>query len=295
MSLAASPTFVAVACLLAGLLAVAVMAVVEFGAWILVTPGRRLTLPADDPHPGERIGIEVLDGVHLAGTWHGHPDAHGRTILLLHGLAEGRQMMRARADGIFARGWNVAVLDARAYGDSGGHHASFGGREVDDLRLWIDAVVARVGPSLRLAAWGRSMGAGVALRAAADDPRLRALVLEAPYVDLRRTAATLIRRYRIPAAGPLAALILRRARRLAGVSLHRPRPIDVAPRVAVPVLILRGTADVLVSGPETDRLASALGGPVERVDVEGARHSKIVDVGGPELIDRVGEFLDRAV
>ena len=139
------------------------------------------------------------------------------------------------------------------------------------------------------------MGAGVALRASADDPRLRALVLEAPYIDLHRTAATLIRRYRIPAAGPLAALVLRRARRLAGVSLHRPRPIDVAPRVTVPVLILRGTADALVSGPETDRLASALGGPVERVDVEGARHSKIVDVGGPGLIDRVGEFLDRAV
>ena len=293
MSLAASPTFVAVACLAAGLLAVVVMAVVEFGAWILVTPGRSLTLPADDPYPGEPIGVEAPDGVHLAGTWHGHPDAGGRTLLLLHGLAEGRQMMRARADGIFARGWNVAVLDARAYGDSGGHHASFGGREVDDLRLWIDAVAARVGPGLRLAAWGRSMGAGVALRAAADDPRLRALVLEAPYIDLHRTATTLIKRYRLPASGPLAALVLRRARRLAGVSLHRPRPIDIAPRVTVPVLILRGTADALVSGPETDLLASALGGPVERVDVEGARHSKIVDVGGPGLIDRVGEFLDR--
>src|SRR5205807_1642068 len=132
---------------------------------------------------------------------------------------------RARADGVFARGWNVAVLDARGYGDSGGHHASFGGREVDDLRAWVDAVAARVGPGLRLAAWGRSMGAGVALRASADDPRIRALV----------------------------------------------------------------------PGAETDRLASALGGPVERVDVEGARHSKIVDVGGPDLIARVGEFLDRSV
>ncbi len=295
MTLASSPTLIAVACLAVGLLAAALLAVVEFGAWILVTPGRSLALPADDPYPGEPVHVDAPDGVRLAGTWHAHPDAAGRTLLLLHGLAEGRLMMRARADGIYARGWNVGVLDARGYGDSGGHHASFGGREVADLRLWVDAIAARVGPTLRLAAWGRSMGAGVALRAAADDPRLRALVLEAPYTDLHRTAATVLRRYRIPGSHALATLVLRRARRLAGVSLHRPRPIDAAPRVTIPVLILRGTADALVSIAETDALASALAGPVDRIDVEGARHSKIVDLGGPELIERVGEFLDRAV
>jgi len=294
-----TPTAVGVAVgvggLVVGLLAVSVMAVVEFGAWILVTPGRPLALPADDPYPGEPIQTSASDGARLVGTWHGHPEADGRTLLLLHGLAEGRQMMRARADGIFARGWNVAVLDARAYGDSGGGLASFGGREVADLGLWVDAVARKVGPGLRLAVWGRSMGAAVALRAAADAPRVRALVLEAPYIDLHRTAATLIRRYGLPGSRPLAALVLRRAGRLAGVSLHRPRPIDVAPRVAVPALILRGTGDALVSESETSALAAALGGPVETVAVPSARHSKIVDVGGPALIDRVGEFLDRAV
>ena len=123
MTLAASPTLVAVACLLAGLLAAALLAVVEFGAWILVTPGRSLALPADDPYPGEPIHVEAGDGVRLAGTWHGHPDAKGRTLLLLHGLAEGRQMMRARADGVYARGWNVAVSSTPgAYGDGGGGH-----------------------------------------------------------------------------------------------------------------------------------------------------------------------------
>ena len=164
-----------------------------------------------------------------------------------------------------------------------------------DFRALFDAIAARAGPGLRLAVWGRSMGAAVALRAAADDRRIVALVLEAPYIDLRRTAATLIRRYRIPASRPLAALVLIRARRLAGVSLHRPRPIDAAPRVTAPTLILRGTRDALISEAETDLLAKALGGPVEQVAVPGARHSKIVEVGGPGLILRVAEFLDRAV
>jgi alpha-beta hydrolase superfamily lysophospholipase len=290
-----STTLVATLGLLGGLLLIALVAVVEWGAWILVNPGRPIALPADEPYPGEHMEIDASDGVRLAGTWHAHPDAEGRTLVLLHGLAEGRHMMRVRSDEIYARGWNVAVLDARGYGDSGGELNSFGGREVGDLAIWLDTIAARVGPSLRLAIWGRSMGAAVALRAAADDAKIRALVLEAPYIDLRRTAATLIRRYRLPASKPLAILVLARARWLAGVSLARPRPLDAAPRVKVPALILRGTADALVSEEETAALAAALGGPVERMDVSGARHSKIVDVGGAELIERVGTFLGRVV
>jgi alpha-beta hydrolase superfamily lysophospholipase len=290
-----STTLVAALGLLGGMLLIALVAVVEWGAWILVMPGRPVALPADEPYPGEHIEIDGPDGIKLAGTWHVHPDAEGRTLVLLHGLAEGRHMMRVRSDEIFARGWNVAVLDARGYGDSGGELGSFGGREVGDLALWLDAIAARVGPGLRLAIWGRSMGAAVALRAAAVDARIRDLVLEAPYIDLRRTASTLIRRYRLPASRILAVLVLARARLLAGVSLDRPRPLDAAPHIKVPALILRGTADALISEDETATLAAALGGPVERVDVPGARHSKIVDVGGAELIERVGAFLDAAV
>jgi len=288
-----APTLVAVLGLVAGMLAVMVLTVVEFGAWILVMPRRPLALAADAPYPGEPIHVTASDGVGLAGTWHGHPEAGGRTLLLLHGLAEHRQTMRARADGIYERGWNVAVLDARAYGDSGGSLASFGGREVADLHLWIDAIAARVGPSLHLAVWGRSMGAGVALRAASADDRIKALVLEAPYIDLHQTAATLIRRYRIPASRLFATLVLGRARRLAGVSLHTPRPIDVAASVAIPTLILRGTRDALVSEAETTQLAETLSGPVERIEVPEAPHSKVLEVGGADLIARVGNFLEK--
>jgi competence protein ComEC len=293
-SLPGSPILIALAGLILGLVAVAILAVVEFGAWILVTPRRSLALPENDPYPGEPIHINAADGTRLAGTWHGHPDADGRTLLLLHGLAEHRQTMRARADGIYARGWNVAVFDARAYGDSGGHLASFGGREVADLRRWIDSIADRVGPGLRLALWGRSMGAGVALRTAAQDDRIKALVLEAPYIDLHQTAVTLIRRYRIPASKTFATLVLRRARRIAGVSLHQPRPIDAAASVSIPSLILRGTHDGLVSDAETAQLAATLRGPVERIEITGARHSKVLEVGGPDLITRVGNFLDQS-
>ena len=51
----------------------------------------------------------------------------------------------------------------------------------------------------------------------------------------------------------LALPILWRAERLAGVSLHEPRPVDVAPRVTVPILLLHGSSDP-VAPPASARL-----------------------------------------
>ena len=143
------------------------------------------------------------------------------------------------------------MLDSRGYGQSGGAFGTFGGLEAGDIRLWLDSLaerIARTGPGtpLRPVLWGRSMGAAIALRAAAEDHRLVALVLESPMVDLEASMAIVLRRRRLPCAKLLARLITGRASKLAGVPIHRPRPIDSAPNVACPTLILHGTNDTLV-------------------------------------------------
>ena len=69
---------------------------------------------------------------------------------------------------------------ARTAGESEGRRASFGARESADLLAWLDTLTPLDGPSPTFAAWGRSMGASTALRAAAADPRIAALILEAP-------------------------------------------------------------------------------------------------------------------
>ncbi|WP_435020819.1 ComEC/Rec2 family competence protein [Tundrisphaera sp. TA3] len=280
-----------------GLALFLIVTAVEWGAWSLVMPGRRLGAPAP-PAPGglpEAIPIEATapDGVRLAGGWFPDPEARGRTALLLHGLAESRASLLGRVDEMVRLGWNVAVLDARASGASGGTRISFGGREADDLRAWIDALTPLSGPSPRFAAWGRSMGAATALKAAATDPRIAALVLEAPYRDLASAVRITLRRLRVP--GVLAPLLLLRARMLAGVRLDRPRPIDLAPGVGVPVLIIHGSADRLVPESEARRLASAFPNPARILIVPGAGHGDAVTMGGPALLDEVGAFLESAI
>ena len=175
---------------------------VEFGAWVLVVPPRSIKDgedPATDPAAREPqrlvepIVVRASDGARLAGRWFPAPGpaATGRTVLLLHGFAEDSSALGGTAGGacLHRHGWNVAALDSRGYGQSEGPYASFGGREAGDVRVWLDALaehVARIDPAVpfRPALWGRSMGAAIALRAAAQTIGSSALVLESPLVDL---------------------------------------------------------------------------------------------------------------
>jgi uncharacterized protein len=295
-----------------GLVGCLVLAVVDWAAWVLVLPSRRpgaveaqVTFAIDPTAPERRLGEPIAavasDGVRLAGIWHAAGNANasgagaGRVVLLIHGFAEDPSSLLVRMEALNRHGWDVAALDARAHGRSGGDRGSFGGREGADVAAWIDALTSagRLGRG-PLAVWGRSMGAAIAVRAAADDPRIAALVLEAPYVDLFETLAVVLRRKRVPFPRLTARLVLGRAERLAGVSLTTPRPIDLAPRVAAPTLVIHGSDDSLIPPTDARRLAESFPRPAPIVEVAGAGHNTVVDVGGAALLDHIASFLDEA-
>ena len=99
----------------------------------------------------------------------------------------------------------------RGYGRSSGTFASFGGREAGDVRVWLDTLAAWPGRARPLlpVLWGRSMGAAIAVRAAAEDSRIQALVLESPMVDLDLAMAAWFRKRRFPCSHLLARLVTR--------------------------------------------------------------------------------------
>lgn len=279
-----------------GLIGGLLHASVEWGAWSLVTPGRRHdpARPEVEPGPWEPITTSAADGTRLAGALRQVPGSNGGTVLLLHGFGEDRAALFDRAQALAERGLNVALLDSRGRGASGGFCCSFGGREADDLRAWVNFLTDRLGPTAWLAAWGRSMGAAVALRATTTEPRLRALILEACYDDLTPTVAAWLGRARLPRG--LAPWMLARAGRIAGVSLNHPRPLDLTARVRVPVLLLHGANDPIASAAAAQRLLNALTGCPDRSLelVANASHGDIATVAGPALFDSIARFLDRA-
>jgi len=303
-----APIGVALLGLIAGAGLCVVVVAVEWGAWSLVAPGRRLVAgpaPAgSSPEvPTQRITATATDGTVLVGDWFpaSRQGQTSRTILLLHGLAEDRRAFEVRVPRLTASGWNVAAVDARGSGESAGRWVSFGGREADDLGIWLNALttlLAETSPDApRFAAWGRSMGAATALRGASGNRRLEALILEAPFADLRPVVAAVLRKMLVP--GWLAGPVLWRAEWLAGVSLDRPRPIDLAPRVEAAALVVHGALDPIVPLAQARQLAGAigrdLGRTAELIEVPGAAHANVFVVGGDDLSAAVVAFLDRVV
>jgi alpha-beta hydrolase superfamily lysophospholipase len=271
--------------------------IVDWGAWMLVVPGRgrRRVVVAPSQAPTERtqteaIALTALDGAELTGDWYAHPESHGRTLLLLHGFAEDRSALLGRAAAMIEVGWNVAVLDSRARGHSGGDRCTFGAKEVGDLQAWLDWLRERVGPSAVFVVWGRSMGAAIALGAAESDASVRAIVLEAPYASLEASVSSALRRRRIP--GFLAGPMLARAGRLAGVRLDQPPPIVRARRFDRPVLILTGSDDAIAPRVQVERLANAFPSLPRVLTIPGARHNDVFDLGGPQLAAEITAFLN---
>lgn len=279
----------------AGVLAGLALVVVEFGAWALVTPRR-----SSDPAPiesGEAIRAVATDGVALAGRWIPADRPTGRTVILVHGFIDGPGMMILdRAPAVLARGWNVAAIDLRGYGASEGMHSTFGALEADDLRAWLDVLAGLVpsGEPFVPVAWGRSMGAAIALRAAVADRRVRALVLEAPMVDLRSSVAKVMRNKRLPMAPTLSSLVVRRAGKIAGTSLAGPGMADLASRFDRPVVVVHGSDDDLIPTALARELAEAFPTPAPFLEVPGARHADVARVGGASLLGEVMDFVEHS-
>lgn len=294
----------AVVGLLVGLGASLARAIVELGASALVTPGRGIGTVAAPGSRWEPVAIEAADQVPLRGWWLAPAPSSDerpvRVVLVLHGLAEASPAMLGRAELLRASGWSVLLPDSRGCGRSGGAFVTYGAREAGDVRAWLDAIEARCGagggPSA-IACWGRSMGAAIALRAAAEDRRIAALVLEAPFADLKRTVAARLCRLPIPGAAVLAGPLIAKASRLVGAPLLRPRPVDLAPSVGARALILCGGDDPLTPPAEARRLADAFGpGRVpEVIRVPGAVHRDVYDLADADSRARIVDWLAAAV
>lgn len=280
----------------AGVLAGLSLAVVEFGAWALVMP-RRISDARSWSGGSDAIRVLAADGVELAGRWIPAAEPTGRTVVLIHGFIDGPAMMLIdRAPAILDRGWNVAAIDLRGYGESQGPYSSFGAREAGDLRTWLDelARLVPVGDAFAPVVWGRSMGASIALRAAVDDDRVRALVLEAPMVDLRHSVATVMRKRRLPMAPAFSRLVVRRAARIAGARLARPGSLELAPRFDRPAIVVHGSDDDLIPRALGRRLAESFPSPAPFLEIPGARHADVARVGGRAMLEQVMDFLASA-
>lgn len=250
--------------------------------WLLFQPSR------GDPGPppalqgiaGSRITLTTGDGIPIQAWWYALPGMGGDStpvILFFHGNAGDVSHRTPIAEGLLREGLSVLLLEYRGYGASAGKPTEEGLHQ-DALAAW-DFLVEEVGDPGRIVVFGRSMGASVAARLAADHPP-GGLVLESAFTSLEAIGHSVY---------PLLPGFL--FYRLKGRFATR----DWVTRVDAPLLVIHGTEDALVPVMMGREILGAATGPRTWLPVQGAGHNDVYWVGGLDYFRRIGAFAREAV
>jgi alpha-beta hydrolase superfamily lysophospholipase len=233
----------------------------SWGADKLLHPKRR-PIHRQPRHAYEVVQFEGA-GVKLVGRWFHTPDKRG-TVVFLHGLSDNRASGVDITDHFVDRGFEVIAYDSRAHGQSGGDACTYGFYEKQDLERVLDRVEVKP-----IVVVGFSMGAAVALQAAAADRRIDAVVALSPFSDLRtivqERAPFYVSKRDITETIQLAE---ERARfRADEVS-----PVEVASQIRARALIIHGARDRRTQPEHSERIFAALRAPKELILVPDAGH-----------------------
>jgi pimeloyl-ACP methyl ester carboxylesterase len=257
----------------------------DCGASAILRPLRRpVTRTPDLPH---QLVTVANEGERLEG-WLFRPatDPHGfghGLVVYLHGIADNRQSGIGVAQRLVPRGYALLALDARAHGRSTGTACTYGAHERRDVSAALSALGARQAVLI-----GHSLGAAVALQAAATDRRVVGVVAASAFSDLPTIVRERAGWFHLP--GPYVDAALARAGHVGNFSPSDASPVALAPRIRVPVLLLHGDADRKTPPAHSRRIAGALGSPHRVVLLPGAGHDEVL--GLPEAWSEIDRFLE---
>jgi uncharacterized protein len=238
----------------------------------------------------EDAAFATTDGVILRGWF--LPSQNGAVVILGHGHATNREGMLPFASMLARYGYGVLLFDWRAHGASDGDKATLGNAEVLDFQAAFNYVASRPDVDAeRIGVLGISMGASIMIEGAARDPRVKAVVVEAPYTSLESVTG-----HRLAAVSVMVPLVIAMGQIQTGGDVDLVRPVDEICAISPnPVLMIFGEHDNLLA-PETaaDMFAAACD-PKELWIVPGGGHVDTLSLVPAEYEQRVITFFNNAL
>jgi uncharacterized protein len=266
--------------MLAALVTVGLLAAVLLG--LIWSQQRRLIyFPWPDRLPAassvltgsQEVVLPTEDGIHLGGWF--LPAQGGRpapAVLVCNGNGGNRALRAPLATALSRAGLSVLLFDYRGYGGNPGRPSEDGlAADARAAQAWL-AARPEVDPD-RIAYFGESLGAAVALRLAVERPPA-ALILRSPFTSL-----TDVGRLHYPWL-PVKWLLSDRYGSAARVA-----------QLSVPLLVIAGERDQIVPSALSRRLYDAASAPKRFVLVPGADHNDAALLDGPQTVGETLRFL----
>jgi hypothetical protein len=222
--------------------------------------------------PWEEIAV-ASEGLRLRA-WLARGNGIRAAAVLVHGLGDSLESYADSGTFLHRRGHTVLLLDLRAHGGSEGRLTTLGGRETEDVRAALGALRERGLGRRGFVLLGVSMGAVAVLRAAAEEPDVRAVVAEAPYDDYRSSIRHHARLYYgLPPWFPLIPAAIAVAEWRAGFDADEVSSVLAARRVRGALLLIVDGDDPRMPEAVVRRVYDAHPGPKRLWTAPGAPHS----------------------
>lgn len=212
-------------------------------------------------------------GMNMRGMWY-PPQANKPIIIYFQGNTGsiGTRLFKARK--FITKGYGVAMVGYRGYSGNPGFPSEK--NLMDDGRAAIDALVKKGYKPSQMILYGESLGSGIAVRMAYEQPDIRAVILEAPYTSIAAVAKSRF------AIFPVNKLLK-----------DRFDSAKIIHNLQMPVLVLHGTHDKTTSVEIGHDLFSKVTAKKKQfISLNGAGHADLYDHGAERVID---EFLAQAI
>ena len=282
----------------------AAVVILVIGPLILLQPERRtrewyarhstLLEPRDADLPQEDLTIMTHDGIPLSAWLVKQPSNARGTIFYLHGVGDAKIGGIALTRLWYTNGYNVLLYDSRQHGESGGKYCTYGYYEKKDVSTAIDYILSRTDIQAGgIGIFGTSMGAAIALQAAAIDSRILAVVAEAGFTDLRTIFVDYQRRIAKLPWHFLRNFAMSRSQNIARFKARDVSPLEEVKRLTTPVLFIHGTKDEFIKVEYSKILFKNATGPKDLLLIEGANHNDVWEVGGTVYERNIIDFFQR--
>jgi pimeloyl-ACP methyl ester carboxylesterase len=228
--------------------------------------------PTHPPPPGYLEARVISDGLRIR-TWTLRGREDKAAVVVGHGVGDSLESFTDFARHLNARGHTVLLLDFRGHGGSDDACTTLGGREREDVRAAAQSLRDRGLAKAGLVFMGFSMGAVAVLRAAVDQPDVKAVIVEAPYDTYRDNIAHhawLL--YKIPRWVPIIPIAIAMAGWRAGFDPDEVDAVAAARRVRAPLLAIVDGADNRMPEAVVRRILDAHPGPKRLWVAPGAGH-----------------------
>jgi len=288
-----------------GMLALWVLLVVIYGliSFLIAQGVTKADRDPQEEHPSDynlvfedvefasRRGDIALSGWYLPG------EDSSPHLIFAHGIGSVRSGDNAveLATRMVDLGYNVLLFDLRGHGSSEGDKVSGGFFERWDVLGALDYLVERgVDPS-RMGLMGFSMGAATLIMAAAEEPRITAVVADSPFADasdlIARESArkTPFPEWMMPIFIPTTKLM---ARTIYGINIGSLVPEKSVAELGYPIFVIHGLADDRIPWEHGQRVAAAAEEGSSLWLLPGVDHVDAFLTHPDEYVERVNDYFE---